>query len=120
MKVKLSIIIILIGLVLQRLEAREYQFGDCFSIDVPESLELRSDSDAYTKFQDSIGLHQTAPIVFQPKGLGEMDSVALNSFCRILISGTWGTQGESLSRTLEAVCITFMECFFWVSFSQSF
>jgi len=51
MKVKLSIIIILIGLVLQRLEAREYQFGNCFSIDVPESLELRSDSDAYTKFR---------------------------------------------------------------------
>ena len=94
MKVKLSIIIILIGLVLQRLEAREYQFGNCFSIDVPESLELRSDSDAYTKFQDSIGLHQTAPIVFQPKGLGEMDTVALNSFCRILISGKWGNQGD--------------------------
>ena len=94
MKVKLSIIIILIGLVLQRVEAREYQFGDCFFIDVPENLELRSDSDAYTKFQDSIGFHQAAPIVFQPKGLGEMDSVALNSFCRILISGTWGTQGD--------------------------
>ena len=75
-------------------EAKQYQFGDCFSIDVPETLELRSDSDAYTNFQDSIGLHQEAPIVFQPKGLGQMDSVALNSFCRILISRTRGNQKD--------------------------
>jgi hypothetical protein len=95
MKVKLSVILILTNLLLlQRVEAREYEFGGCFSIDVPENLELRSDSDVYTKFQDSIGHYQSVPIVFQQKGLGRMDSVAFNSFCRILINGTRGNQGD--------------------------
>ena len=94
MKTKLTILLILIVVFSQRTQAKKYSFGDCFSIDVSESLELRNDSDAYTKFQDSIGLHQAASIVFQPKGLGQMDSVALNSFCRILISGTWGNQKD--------------------------
>ena len=94
MKTKSAIFLILILVFSQRMQAERYAFGDCFSIDVSESLELRNDSDAYTKFQDSIGLHQSAPIVFQPRGLGQMDSVALNSFCRILISGTWGSQKD--------------------------
>lgn len=94
MKIKLITVFILLLLGNQIVNAVKYSFGNCFSIDVSESLELRSDSDAYTKFQDSIGLHQSAPIVFQPKGLGQMDSVALNSFCRILIVGTWGNQKD--------------------------
>ena len=105
MKTKLAIFLILILVFSQRMQAERYSFGDCFSIDVSDSLELRNDSDAYTKFQDSIGLHQAAPIVFQPKGLGQMDSVALNSFCRILISGTWGNQKllcKSVCRTEHA------------------
>ena len=73
---------------------KHYQFGDIFNIDVSEQFELRNDSDAYSQFLDSIGLRSSASAVFQPKGLGEMDTMATTQFCRILIFRASGSQGD--------------------------
>lgn len=63
-----------------------YKFDNMFSIRVSDKLELRSDSDDYTKFvKDSLKYSAKANIIFQPKGLSNREPYALNHFCRIMI-----------------------------------
>lgn len=72
-------------------EWQDYDFSN-FSISIPPTLELRTDSDAYTKVVDSIfkahpilGTTVKHDIVFQQRGLSTNQHRFKSNYCRILI-----------------------------------
>lgn len=72
-------------------EWRDYEF-DYFSISIPPTLELRTDSDTYTLVVDSIskahpelGTNVKHDVIFQQRGLSTNQHRFKNNYCRILI-----------------------------------
>ncbi len=61
------------------------QDAGAYSLAIPDFLELRVDSQLYTKYTQEIGVSLYDGAVFQQKGLGEMDSTSLSHYSRILI-----------------------------------
>lgn len=84
------ILLIIFALTFSFTQAETYSFYDIISIDVDSNIyELRKDSDEYTKHlptaSSSNGYYS---IVFQQKGLGQIDTTALKQYSRILIAVT--------------------------------
>ncbi len=72
-----------------------YNINDLFSISVSDLLELRKDSDAYTRFlKDTLHYKGVASLVFQQNKLSVKDKNALKRYCRILIMTDNNGHGE--------------------------
>jgi hypothetical protein len=64
-----------------------YLIDDAFLIDIPPTLELRSEYDSYTQFLcENHWAITNADAVFQQKDLGKMNSDAFNTYCRIMVA----------------------------------
>ena len=75
---------------------KPYRFNDMFSISVSDKLELRQQSDAYTKIlRDTLKYVSNAQIVFQQKGLSRCTEDAYNHYCRIMFQ-TYADETYSL------------------------
>lgn len=67
-------------------QEKTYKFNDMFSISVSEDLELRQGNDAYTNLlKDTLYYVANSEIVFQQRGLSNINQQALNQYCRIMI-----------------------------------
>ena len=69
-----------------------YEFNNAFSIKVPESFELRSKNDVYTKVAKQnleifkIDYDISEGVVFQQKGLAKLSRSSFDTYARVLIS----------------------------------
>lgn len=73
----------------------KYTIGNSFSIDVPSTLELRSDNQAYSQMLNSANIHiNSKGVVFQQKGLGDMSTLKSSHYCRIIIERIPGVMGD--------------------------
>lgn len=67
-------------------EVKTYRFNDMFTLSVSDILELRKESDIYTRFlNDTLYYFANSDIVFQQKGLSNKETSALAKYCRIMI-----------------------------------
>lgn len=86
MKKFASMIVYLCVSIIGHAQEKTYTFFNMFSISVSEDLELRKESDTYTKFlYDTLNYVTNCEIVFQPKGLSDKKKDALDHYCRIMI-----------------------------------
>lgn len=75
-------------------DVRDYSFKDIVSMSVSDELELRDKDDQYTQFLNGTINVSAAEIVFQQKGLGNMESSSYAHYCRILIDILEGEDGD--------------------------
>ena len=76
----------------------EYTLGTAFSIMVPSTVELRKASDLYSHNLNRMG-YTNGNIVFQQKGLANLQRSSYNKYCRIIIHYELGSRGDYLKRT---------------------
>lgn len=79
-------------------EWKSYILKDALIISVPPTVELRGVSDRYTQLAIKTEWYgykiNCNNIVFQQKGLSQMNPDALNTYCRIMIDIIGGADGE--------------------------
>lgn len=77
-----------------------YYGGTSYSIDVPQTVELRNANDSYSQALKRLNLdYNEGSVVFQQKGLSKQEQSAYNKYCRILITYAHGNYGDYLSST---------------------
>lgn len=75
----------------------DYVIEDVFELSVPPTLELRQERDKYTQLLKKCDLYNNdVTAVFQQKGLSKNDKMAMNQYCRILITYNKGLYGDFL------------------------
>ena len=82
-----------------------YYINKSFSISVPNSVELRSEYDVYTRSLEDLGYsYDYDVIVFQQKGLSSKSTQALQHYCRIMIQHGVGNADDFLrSNQIEVI-----------------
>lgn len=76
---------------------REHTLFDAFSISIPVTMEKQTQGSPYVK-QKVYNNDIENVIIFNQKGLGNMDSKALEQYCRIMIGYYEDEEGELLGR----------------------
>lgn len=76
-----------------------YSFGGSFEMAFPPSVELRGESDDFTKHLRSINVGDENVVVFQQAGLSTMNNSAMKKYCRIMIQEFIGRYGDYLKST---------------------
>lgn len=73
----------------------EYEIAGAFTLSVPNTMELRSENDSYTKHLNSLGFPAGIyDAIFQQKNLSLRFSAAYDTYCRILVQHFHCTPGE--------------------------
>lgn len=82
-----------------------YYINNSFSISVPNSVELRSEYDVYTRSLEDLGYSYDYDVmVFQQKGLSSKSSQAMQHYCRIMILHGVGNADDFLrSNQIEVI-----------------
>ena len=77
---------------------RVYEISNAFTINIPNTIELRNEYDKYTKRIENTSWYgykvNTNQIVFQQKGLSSASQKAFNTYCRIMINYEKGSPDE--------------------------
>jgi len=77
--------------------AKYYIDNGAFSINIPPTMELRDNDDAYTQRIKDMGVACNTDIVtFQQKGLSANSKKAMKHYCRVLIQHNTGNSGDFL------------------------
>lgn len=83
---------------LYSLKLNNYEISNAFVISVPNTVELRSEYDIYTREISSLRWQgykvNTNQVVFQQRGLSTVSSKSLNTYCRIMIDYKKGNIGD--------------------------
>lgn len=73
----------------------KYTIGNSFSLEVPSTLELRNDNQAYSQMLSANNIViNTGNVVFQQKGLGDLSTIKSSHYCRIIIQRIPGNMGD--------------------------